>query len=242
MSVAIAPDVETSSDAYARRFAGPAGTFLLDRQLALVRALLADKCEVELLEIGGGHAQLSGPLAAAGHHVTVLGSDPCCAIRLARDPRNAEVRFVPGSLVELPFADGSFDTVIAIRLMAHIDDWHRLVAEMARVARSTVLIDLPVWASSNALSLLTFGVKKRIERDTRHYRSFWKSAVAREFRRHGMRVTAQRGQFVLPMALHRGAKGSPALQRCEAAFDQLGLSGWIGNPLLLRADRIARGA
>jgi len=233
-----APDIETSSDAYARRFAGAAGAFMLARQQTLVEALLADKQDMEVLDVGGGHAQLAGPLAAAGHRVTVLGSDERCRARIARDPRNADISFVTGPLHRLPFPDNSFDTVIAIRLMAHVEDWRRLLGEMARVARSSLMIDLPVWGSSNALSAFSFGMKKRIEGDTRRYRSFWGPEVGRELVRHRMRVVARRGQFVLPMALHRKTQGSAALRRAETVFDRMGISNAIGNPVLLRADTI----
>jgi SAM-dependent methyltransferase len=232
------PDIETSSDAYAQRFAGASGAYMLDRQRTLVDALLSDKTRVSILEVGGGHAQLSGALAARGHDVTVLGSARSCRTRLLRDPLSAGVGFVEGSLVTLPFADASFDTVVAIRLMAHIDDWRRLVAELARVARGTVLIDLPVWTSSNALSVVGFGIKKAIEGDTRQYRSFWGPEVSRAFRANGMRVSARRGQFVLPMALHRAGRCGTALQRAEAAFDRCGISSAFGNPMLLRADTV----
>ncbi len=233
-----APDIETSSEAYARRFSGAAGAFMLARQLAMVKSLLTDKCGATILEVGGGHAQLSGPLAAAGHRVTVLGSTPACSTLLAQDRRNKSVRFVAGSLVNLPFGNGSFDTVIAIRLMAHIGDWRRLVGEMSRVARQSVIIDYPTWISSNALSLLTFGIKKRIEGDTRQYRSFWDGEIAREFRRHDKRVVARRRQFILPMALHRKTAGYRAFQRFEAFAAHAGLTSLFGNPAMLRADTI----
>jgi ubiquinone/menaquinone biosynthesis C-methylase UbiE len=232
-----APDVETSSEAYSRRFSGSAGAFMLARQQAAVDRVLADKKGVTILDVGGGHAQLSGPLAAAGHQVTVLGSTPACGIRLEQDRRNESVRFVTGSIIDLPFADDSFDTVVAIRLMAHIDDWPRLVAEMSRVARTSVVIDYPSWRSSNALSLLTFGIKKKIEGDTRQYRSFWDGEIAREFQRNGKRVVATQRQFLLPMALHRKTGGS--LKSTEAAARGLGLTALFGNPAVLRADTIS---
>jgi ubiquinone/menaquinone biosynthesis C-methylase UbiE len=231
-----APDVETSSDDYARRFSGRAGAFMLARQQHLLDALIADKQTVSILDVGGGHAQLSGPLAAAGHDVTVLGSKPICANRLRGDPRNSGVRFVAGDLDAFPFEDDSFDTVVAIRLMAHVDDWTSLLAEMCRVARRTVLIDYPVLTSSNVLSLMSFGLKKRIEGDTRRYRSFWGSEITRELDRHGWRVVRRGRQFLLPMALHRAASGAGALHWVEGIAAVAGVTAMLGNPAMLRAD------
>lgn len=235
-SIANPPDIETSSDRYALRFAGAAGSFMLDRQQKLTEQLLADKQQVTMLDVGGGHAQLCGPLAAAGHLVTVLGSTRECANRLGYDPRNASVGFIQGSITRLPFADASFDTVIAIRLMAHSADWRLLIAEMCRVARRSVVIDYPVWTSSNALSLLTFAIKKRIEGDTRPYRSFWGPEIASQLRRSGARISATRRQFALPMALHRNNKNVGAIQQLESGLARYGITSMFGNPILLRAD------
>ena len=55
-------DVETSSDAYARRFAGGVGRFFLGRQRDAVLALLAPFPRARVLDVGGGHGQLTGPL------------------------------------------------------------------------------------------------------------------------------------------------------------------------------------
>lgn len=45
--------------------------------------------------------------------------------------------------VNLPFRDGSFDTVMCCDVMEHVDDPHRLFDECARVAKSYVIISLP---------------------------------------------------------------------------------------------------
>ncbi len=237
MSAAEAPDIESSSDAYARRFSGAAGRFFLDRQEQVIARALADKHAVTILDVGGGHAQLSGPLAARGHKVTVTGSTPECAARLALDPRNAALEFAVGDLAALPFGDRSFDTAVSIRLMAHVADWQRFLAELCRVAERTVVIDYPELASSNLLSLATFGLKKRIEGDTRHYRNFWAATLKREFARNGFKVRSVERQFLLPMALHRAGKGAAPLRVAEATARALGLTGLLGNPGIMRADR-----
>jgi 2-polyprenyl-3-methyl-5-hydroxy-6-metoxy-1,4-benzoquinol methylase len=73
------PDVETSSRAYARRFAGKVGAWFLAVQLRAVRKLLAPFGPgATLVDVGGGHGQLATPLAACGYEVTVLGSHPSC--------------------------------------------------------------------------------------------------------------------------------------------------------------------
>ncbi len=236
MSLA-APDIISSGDAYARRFSGDAGRLFLDRQEQVVTDALADKRTVTVLDVGGGHAQLSGPLSALGHRVTVTGSIPACADRLTSDPRNAHTAFRVAALDALPFEDRAFDTVVAIRMMAHVEDWERFLGELCRVADRSVVIDYPDLASANALPFSTFAMKQKVEGDTRRYRNFTSSTLAGAFARHGFRVTSLERQFVLPMALHRALDAPAPLRLAERAAARIGLTRRFGNPSIMRADR-----
>ena len=229
------PDIETSSENYASRFRGPAGAYMLDVQEKSVLDLLKDGRPLEnraVLDVGGGHAQLAGPIAGLGCAVTVVGSDESCAARLNGD----QIAFAIGSMLDLPFAGRSFDTLVSVRLISHIENWPRLVAELCRVADRSIIIDYPTWRSINALSLLTFPIKKAIEKNTRTYTTFWDGAIRREFAKHGFRAVATRNQFVMPMALHRASKG--ALKPVEEVMRATGVTRLIGNPVIIRLDRV----
>ena len=58
------PDIETSSAAYASRFAGSAGRYLLSVQSRAVVQAIADLPPGTALDVGGGHGQLVEPLRA----------------------------------------------------------------------------------------------------------------------------------------------------------------------------------
>ncbi len=230
------PDIETSSENYASRFRGPAGAYMLDVQQKSVLALLQDGHPLEgrtVLDVGGGHAQLASPIADLGCAVTVVGSDESCAARLNGD----HVKFAIGNMLDLPFAERSFDTLVSVRLISHIEDWPRLVAELCRVADKSIIIDYPTWRSVNVLSLLTFPLKKAIEKNTRTYTTFWDGAIRRTFAQHGFRSVATRNQFVMPMALHRASKG--ALKPIEEGLRAAGVTRLIGNPVIIRFDRMS---
>jgi len=104
-----APDVATSSDDYARRFARPVGEWFLSVQEQACLDLVRPWRGGSVLDVGGGHAQVAVPLAREGYAVTVLGSTPECRERLDRAAGRAgvEVAFEAGSVVELPYADRS---------------------------------------------------------------------------------------------------------------------------------------
>ena len=198
-------DIETSSDGYAARFAGAAGTWLLRVQERIVLAWLRCWPGASVLDVGGGHGQLALPLAREGFKVTVLGSDAICIKRIAPEVQVGRMRFVAGDLVALPFPD----VVVSIRLLPHCEAWPKLIAEMCRVARQAVIVDYPTDQSLNFFSSVLFGAKKKIEKNTRPFMLFRHCVVAVEFARHGFAVAARKGEFFLPMVLHR-------MMRCPA--------------------------
>lgn len=231
------PDLETGSVQYARRFAGPSGAYLLDIQERGLRDLVDDGPPVHqsALDVGGGHGQLVGGLLGMGLKTTVLGSTADCAEQLFQGTDTGRVDYVTGNLLALPFPDGSFDLVTSIRLLAHIDDPDKLMDELCRVARYSVIIDYPTLIGANALSAATFPIKRLIEKDTRSYRSFWPGQIEQAFRRNGFASRRSFKQFSAPMGLHRLA-GKP-VRMMEEGLRLIGVTRLIGNPVLQRFDR-----
>ena len=161
------PDVESSSAEYARRFAGSAGRYLLDVQANSVARALQGLTPGTVLDVGGGHGQLVAPLGRLGWAVTVHGTDAVCERNLRELHGQRDCDFMQGDLFALPAADRSFDMVIAVRLLPHVTDWPRLVSELCRVARHTVVLDYPSKSGLNSLTPMLFGLKKSLEGNTR---------------------------------------------------------------------------
>lgn len=233
------PDIETSSDGYAARFSGAAGRYMLQVQNAGVLALMQDNQPLAgrmVLDIGGGHAQLAGPLMEQGCKVSVAGSDAQCMQRLRRFHGHA-IPFYEGDLTDLPIVDRAFDTVVSVRLISHMENWQGLVVELCRIADRAVIIDYPTYASLNMLSLATFPLKKLIEKNTRTYRTFWDRELRACFARQGFTMTAEYRQFTLPMALHRLCANTSLVRQAEESFRKIGVTGKLGNPVLIRFDR-----
>jgi hypothetical protein len=149
------------------------------------------------------------------------------------------VRFETVDLLRLPYPDGAFTAALSYRLLPHLDDWRGLVRELCRVAGRAVLVDYPTRRSLNAVSAPLFGLKKGVEGDTRPFTVFRDADVAAAFRDGGFRVTARRGQFVLPMALHRGLGRAGVSRALEAGARGVGLTRLLGSPVILRAERHA---
>jgi ubiquinone/menaquinone biosynthesis C-methylase UbiE len=230
------PDVETASDSYARRFAGEAGRFLLAQQESAIRAVLDGWHGGSVLDVGGGHAQLTPLLKTLATDVCVLGSDTSSLKRIRQ--LHPDCAAVAGDLLRLPFASRTFDLVAAVRLLPHVRRWPRLLAELCRVARSIVVVDYPRPKGFNSLTPLLFPLKKRLEGDTREYRNFRDAEIDGVFAACGFEPTRREAELLLPLVLHRSTHGSAALRAVERSAKDLGLTQLLGSPVVLRADRL----
>jgi ubiquinone/menaquinone biosynthesis C-methylase UbiE len=230
------PDVETSSEDYARRFSGKAGAYLLAAQDRAVLMALRGLPPGTALDVGGAHGQLVGPLTRAGWQVTVQGTDEACERNLRELHGHRSCHFVRSELFALPFSDHSVDLVIAVRLISHVTDWSRLLSEMCRVARRSVVIDYPSKFALNALTPLLFGLKRSLEGNTRTYLSFDSRVLRRELAQHGFGRVREVKQFALPMVIHRMGNAAAPLRAAESVARLAGVTKLIGSPVILRAD------
>lgn len=234
------PDIETSGEAYARRFAGAVGAWFLRAQELTTLRLLAPYPEVRVLDVGGGHGQVTAALIAHGHRVTVFGSADCCRRRIEPFLAAGTCTFVAGDLLHLPFPDRGYDVVLSYRLLAHVTPWTTLVTELARVARHAMLIDVPTRRSVNALAPWLFRLKKRVEGDTRPFALFDERMVLDVAAAAGLMPDGRYAQFLLPMAFHR-LLGAPRVSALgEQIFRVMGATHRFGSPVILRLVRRER--
>lgn len=106
--------------------------------------------ELRLLDVGTGNgdtaAELTAWAAARGARFSVTGLDHHAGVlAVARDRSDSRAgpRLVRGDALALPFRDRSFDVAFCTLTLHHFrdDDAVRLIAEMARVSRDTVLVN-----------------------------------------------------------------------------------------------------
>jgi ubiquinone/menaquinone biosynthesis C-methylase UbiE len=231
-------DIGTSSEDYARRFTGAVGRWFVETQTRITLELLRVlPVGASVLDVGGGHAQITPPLVDSGYEVTVAGSDPACSARLQPWLKDGRCRFQVADLQALPFPDRSFDAVVCLRLLPHSVSWKGLITELCRVARRSVLLDYPSLRSANIVSNQFFGLKKSIELNTRQFMTFTPQQIRQAFHSAGFIVRVERPQFLLPMVLHRAANRAALSRAIEAPGRLLGLTRRFGSPVIVRADR-----
>jgi len=122
----------------------------LESHAAFVLPLLERGLEV--LDVGCGPGSITQGIAecALPGRVTAIDRDPvqiAHAARLAEGREQTNLRFVAGSVYELPFAAASFDLVFSHALFEHLSNPGAALAEIRRVLRPGGLVALcsPDW-------------------------------------------------------------------------------------------------
>ncbi len=178
---------------------------------------------VRVLDVGTGDGTYALAAAALGATVTGVDADPAmlCAAeaRAAREAR--AVSFVPGRVEALPFADASFDVVVAVTVLCFVEDRATAFAELARVLRPggrLVLGELgrrSVWAVWRRVRGWLGSATWRAAR-------FWTRAeLRRELTRAGFGVVSIRGAVHYPPS----ARWARALAPLEARLTAVGAPG-----------------
>jgi len=229
-------DIETASDDYAARFSGLVGSYFLEVQAQITLDLLKDLPHASILDVGGGHAQLTMPLANNGHEVTVTGSADICRERLDRSCPPGSFQYLTCDSLNLPFQDKQFDVVMAFRLLPHTKQWQRLIQEMCRVASKAIILDYPDKRSANILYDLLFDFKKNLEGNTRTYTLFSRQELREELNINHFDTPVFRPEFFVPMVVHRKLKSPVISKILESISQHSGLTKILGSPIILRSD------
>lgn len=223
----------------AKRFGGPIGQILLEDQERVLTQFLGDVSGRRILDLGTGTGRAAIALARRGALVTgVDASSQMLAVARARS-RDAglSIEFVEGDAHALTFADRAFDSAVCLRLLMHVPDWRKAVAELCRVTGRRLVFDYPALASTAALQAAWRRAVSTIGVNVESYRVFSAGAVARELRRNGFRIAASHKQFVLPIALHKALGSAAFTRRVESAMGSAGLLRVGGSPVTIAADR-----
>jgi 2-polyprenyl-6-hydroxyphenyl methylase/3-demethylubiquinone-9 3-methyltransferase len=144
-------------DALAGEWWRPDGEFAALHWLAAARGELIPPAPPgggSLLDVGCGGGLLAPHVPAGYRHVGVDLSESALAVAAAHG-----VEPVRADASALPFADGSFDVVVAGEVLEHVPDFRAVVAEALRVLRpgGTFLCDTIADTRFARLSLVTIG-------------------------------------------------------------------------------------
>lgn len=227
-------DIETSSDDYARRFTGKVGNWFLKVQEEATLRMLQPYPAAKILDVGGGHGQLTPALIQKGYQVTVLGSHNVCQARIQTFVEQQVCTFEVGNVLDLPYSNQAFDVVLSYRLLPHVTQWQRFLSELTRVARKAVILDYPEIRSVNYIAPRLFGFKKRLEGNTRPFTCYRESQLLAVVNPLGFVRADRYPEFFLPMVLHRIGRSPTLSALLENLCRQIGLTTVFGSPVILK--------
>ena len=157
---------------------------------------------MRVLDVGCGPGGLTRRLVDLG--CTVTGCDPSATFAAAAAERVPEAEVVPASAEDLPFADASFDAVLAQLVVNFMADPDTGAREMARVTRPGGTVAACVWDYGGEMTLLrnfwdaagevepergaaaNEAVTMRFARDDDDLRTLWASAGLQDVRTAGL--------------------------------------------------------
>lgn len=115
---------------------------MIRRFFERIRSVVNEVQPGSLLDVGCGEGEL------LGRGVLDAGKRPLCVDRNAASL--AELRMRTGhqelacaSIEALPFRERSFDAVLCLEVLEHLEDPAAAVRELARVARSAIIVSVP---------------------------------------------------------------------------------------------------
>lgn len=88
-----------------------------------------------ILDIACGGGLLSNQLAVAGHHVTGIDLSRSSLEVAKKNDKTDSVKYIEGDALSLPFDDQTFDVVLAMDFLEHVDNPLHAIAEASRVCK-----------------------------------------------------------------------------------------------------------
>lgn len=235
--ISATPDIHTASKQYQKRFSGVIGKWILEKQLRSVLKLLSNPSIHTVLDVGGGHAQIAPYLSDNQYEVTVTGSSQECRQQLESYINDGRIQFLCSNMTAIPVPDESFDAVVCLRQLCHIDDVDALIRECCRISRHIVIADYPSQKSLNIFSRLFFPMKRWLEKNTRTFSVFKDRDVKAHLRKHSFHVRSQIRQFFLPVSFYRLIGILTLAIFSECLFEHVKLTENYGSPVIFSAER-----
>ena len=233
------PDLHSSTEEYAARFSGATGDWLIDAQTRALLSLVAPRNPDSIVDIGGGHSQCLVPLIQHGFKPHLYASSSEALGVSSSLVSSNRVAALFGSLETLAISDQQYQSVISFRILSHMQDWRKFIAELCRISAQDVTIDYATYKSFNLLAGALFHLKKLIEGNTRHFLTFWDSELDAEFAKHGFKRAGDVRLLFWPLGLHRALKNVKLSSRLELFADLAYLRNALGSPVVARFERIA---
>jgi|SRR3972149_5886461 len=220
------------------RFGGSFGHYLHDIEVKNFLSLM-DLSYNYVLDLGAGTGKLCIPLSLQYKHIVAVDFSPemiKVAIINSRK-RGIELKTIVCDAQLLCFNDKTFDCVLSSRMLMHLTDWRKGIAELCRVSKNVVILDFPPLLSFGGFDSLLKRFFKIFIGHTLTYKTFLINSIAQEFQKNHFKVVLQRKQFFFPYSFHRWLNLPWLSERIEKFVGIIGLIRFMGAPVTVKAVR-----
>lgn len=193
-----------------------------------------------VLDIGCGDGSISLPLLPRSHHITLLDlSTNMLAIAKGRIPteRANDVRVINASFLGCNLEPESFDLILCIGVLAHVDSPADIIAEIARIAKPGACVILEFTDSFHFWNVPTLIYQwiLKLFRSTRWAVNRLRSTTVTEVcHENGLRPTALFRYGLPPVGTHKivGQDGMYRLTRYLFGASDRNRNRWMGNEFI----------
>ena len=212
------------------RFRTP-GEILIDKlQKRIILSFIKNSKVKSLLDAATGTGRFAVELAKQRKKVFAcdLSNKMLYLARMKSKKNNVRIILEKADVENLPFFDESFDAVIGIRIIMHLQNYKKGIKEMKRVVKRNgyVIFEIPneisPWFKLNKI----FRIRRmRISKFHQKYRarSFKYKEVEKILKDIGLRITETRSLFWVPETIYRITPKilTPLLEKLEIISEKL---------------------
>jgi SAM-dependent methyltransferase len=222
------------------RFGGPIGSYMRELQEDQLKRWIHDPQNRTILDIGAGTGRTALPLAKMGAEVVAAdASDEMLRVARKRaEEDKIDLKFSVCDVMDLPFDDRMFDTVMIFRVLMHVTDWKKAVAEICRCSENQIIFDFPPRYALAAMLVPYRSLKAKWDETVQNFRVFSLGQMKKEFKKHGFTFEAVEKQWFLPIALHKKIGSLGFTRGIEKFFAVTGMRSLWGAPVTVRARRM----
>lgn len=230
-------DPEIAKGFDADRFGGSVGQAIKQAQHEVVFANLGVVKGWKVLDLGAGTGRFSIPFLEAGAEVTACDASQQMLDVLRQKTADPKLQVMVADAHQLQFADGTFDCAVSFRMLLHVVDWKKALAELCRVSKDWLVIDFPPRHGFLILAPIRHAFGKLFSRNVQAYRTFPVREFVDELHKNGFDIVKLDYGFFLPLVIYRVFRSAGLMRAMERFFSAIGFTRIAGSPITLFARR-----
>jgi 2-polyprenyl-3-methyl-5-hydroxy-6-metoxy-1,4-benzoquinol methylase len=123
----------------------PLRRFIINNFMRRLETALSSLAWQSLLDVGCGEGLVDYFLAGRFNGRRIVGVDADAAALDVARAINPLLEFKEADARALPFPDRSFDAVICLEVLEHLEDYTKVIGEVKRVTRGFAVFSVPAW-------------------------------------------------------------------------------------------------